>query len=153
MGTTRKAQAAMEYLMTYGWAIIIIIIVAAALYYLNVFSPPTTQVASGFTGFTVPTGGWSLSSGGQLTVLLRNAVGSRITVTAMSATISGTTASLTPAPANMTVNNQTTFRTGAADFSSRTAGSAYSGTVTVTYTNTDTGLTFTSTGSLSGAVS
>jgi len=33
-----KAQTAMEYLMTYGWAILIIIVVIAALYSLGVFS-------------------------------------------------------------------------------------------------------------------
>jgi len=33
----RKGQAAMEYLMTYGWAILIIIVVVAALYAMGVF--------------------------------------------------------------------------------------------------------------------
>jgi hypothetical protein len=33
----KKAQAAMEYLMTYGWAILIIIVVIAALYAMGVF--------------------------------------------------------------------------------------------------------------------
>jgi hypothetical protein len=34
----RRAQAAMEYLMTYGWAILIIIVVIAALYAMGVFT-------------------------------------------------------------------------------------------------------------------
>ena len=33
-----KAQSAMEYLMTYGWAILIIAVVLAALFSLNVFN-------------------------------------------------------------------------------------------------------------------
>ena len=33
----RKAQSAMEYLMTYGWAILVVLIVIAALFYLGVF--------------------------------------------------------------------------------------------------------------------
>jgi len=33
-----KGQTAMEYLMTYGWAILIIIVVVAALYAMGVFS-------------------------------------------------------------------------------------------------------------------
>ena len=33
-----KAQSAMEYLMTYGWAILIIAIVLGVLYYLGVFN-------------------------------------------------------------------------------------------------------------------
>jgi len=34
----KKGQAAMEYLMTYGWAILIVIIVVAALYAMGVFN-------------------------------------------------------------------------------------------------------------------
>lgn len=39
----KKGQAAMEYLMTYGWAILIVIVVVAALYAMGVFrigAPP-----------------------------------------------------------------------------------------------------------------
>ena len=39
----RKGQAAMEYLMTYGWAILIVVVVVAALYAMGVFkigAPP-----------------------------------------------------------------------------------------------------------------
>ena len=36
--TQRKAQSAMEYLMTYGWAILIIAVVLGALFSLGVFS-------------------------------------------------------------------------------------------------------------------
>lgn len=39
-----KAQTAMEYLMTYGWAILIVIVVIAALYAMGVFTP---QAAGG----------------------------------------------------------------------------------------------------------
>jgi len=41
-----KAQTAMEYLMTYGWAILIIIVVVAALYSLGVFSVGTSIACS-----------------------------------------------------------------------------------------------------------
>ncbi len=37
-----KAQAAMEYLMTYGWALLVIVIVLGSLFYLGVFSPQTS---------------------------------------------------------------------------------------------------------------
>jgi len=36
-----KAQSAMEYLMTYGWAILIIAVVLAALFQLGIFNPMT----------------------------------------------------------------------------------------------------------------
>ncbi len=37
----KKGQAAMEYLMTYGWAILIVIAVVAALYAMGVFRLPS----------------------------------------------------------------------------------------------------------------
>ena len=37
----KRGQVAMEFLMTYGWAIIIILLAVAALWYLGVFSPST----------------------------------------------------------------------------------------------------------------
>ena len=39
----KKAQAAMEFLMTYGWAIIVVLLVLAALFSLGIFSPRTSN--------------------------------------------------------------------------------------------------------------
>ena len=39
----KKAQAAMEFLMTYGWAILIILIALGVLFYLGVFSPKVSN--------------------------------------------------------------------------------------------------------------
>jgi hypothetical protein len=36
-----KGQGAMEYLMTYGWALLVIVVVAAALFALGVLNPAT----------------------------------------------------------------------------------------------------------------
>ncbi len=41
-----RAQSAMEYLMTYGWAILIIAVVLAALFQLGIFSGPPTPKAT-----------------------------------------------------------------------------------------------------------
>ncbi len=44
-GKSKKGQAAMEYLMTYGWAILIIVIVLAILmYYFTSIKPPETCI-------------------------------------------------------------------------------------------------------------
>ena len=40
----KKAQAAMEFLMTYGWAILVVLIVLAALFYLGIFTPKTPNI-------------------------------------------------------------------------------------------------------------
>ncbi len=34
-----KGQAAWEFLMTYGWAVIIVVVVVAALFAMNIFNP------------------------------------------------------------------------------------------------------------------
>ncbi len=49
---SRKAQSAMEYLMTYGWAILVIAVVLAALFELGVFNGGTLpNVCVGQSGF------------------------------------------------------------------------------------------------------
>jgi len=40
----KKAQAAMEFLLTYGWAILIVLIALAALFYLGIFDPKVPSV-------------------------------------------------------------------------------------------------------------
>ncbi|MCL4399276.1 hypothetical protein M1293_02090, partial [Candidatus Parvarchaeota archaeon] len=47
----KKSQSALEYMMTYGWAILIIVIVAAVLYSLGIFSP-SSSISSTVTGFS-----------------------------------------------------------------------------------------------------
>jgi len=37
----KKAQAAMEFLLTYGWAILIVLVVVASLFFLGVLNPKT----------------------------------------------------------------------------------------------------------------
>ena len=41
-----KGQAAMEYLMTYGWALLVIVIVIASLVFVNPFAAPDTCIFS-----------------------------------------------------------------------------------------------------------
>jgi len=48
----KKGQAAMEYLMTYGWAILIVIVVVAALFAMGVFTvKPSVSCSPCFTNF------------------------------------------------------------------------------------------------------
>ncbi len=70
---TKRAQSALEYMMTYGWAILIIVIVAAVLYAMGVFTPGKSagNTATGFSGLTVQafaatTGGIKISFGNSL---------------------------------------------------------------------------------------
>jgi len=54
MKMKKKGQGALEYLMTYGWALLIIVVVAAALYALGVLNPATYSQSrcTGLTYFT-----------------------------------------------------------------------------------------------------
>lgn len=143
----------MEYLMTYGWAILIVIIVAAALYAMGVFNPGTfTQsAATGFSNFNVPTGGWKLTSGGALTLQLKNGVGSRINVTSITAT-QGTSTATNSTPVALGPGEKQTFTFSG--LSGGTSGSSYSVEVEITYDNLESGLTgFKSSGTLTGTIS
>ena len=62
-----KGQSALEYMMTYGWAILIIVIVAVILYSMGIFNPraSVTAVSSGFSPFAASA---AVCSGSTLTV-------------------------------------------------------------------------------------
>lgn len=154
----KRGQAAMEYLMTYGWAILIVIIAIGALYALGVLNPATwsRDTAAGFGNIGIPSqGGWQLKSDGTFTVQLSNNVGSAINITAVTVTADGTTCS------PVLVNNATvpsgTIATGAdvtitADCGTKTSKEAYSAVTTIAYTNQKSGLEFGDQGTVTGKV-
>jgi len=79
----RKGQGAMEYLMTYGWALLVIIIVGAALFALGVLNPATYQQkrCNGLQYFTYMD--QNLVGNGTYTLHVRNGV-NKIAVVGMS---------------------------------------------------------------------
>ena len=52
---SKRSQSALEYMMTYGWAILIIVIVAVILYSMGIFNPSSsvTFTSSGFSPFKI----------------------------------------------------------------------------------------------------
>jgi hypothetical protein len=88
----KKAQSAMEYLMTYGWAILIVIIVAAALYALGIFNPATYtgRIPTGFTTLGAPDD-WDVDTNGDVRILLNNRLAETITVYNITVTMGTTT--------------------------------------------------------------
>ncbi len=71
----RKAQSALEYMMTYGWAILIIVIVAVVLYSLGIFNPSSsiTATVTGFAGLGTPSA--ICYSNGVLNITMGDSVG------------------------------------------------------------------------------
>ncbi len=145
----------MEYLMTYGWAILIVIIVAAALYALGVFNPATWTGtrSTGFANIGQPTD-WIYQSTGVFNITLKNNLGSPITIV-----LGGVTAACGSGGASVTLQNTTDGLTlgagGSKEFSGACAAipaaSSYSSQLTVQYTKTGGTYTQTDTGTVTGA--
>jgi len=77
----KKGQAAMEFLMTYGWALLVVLIAIAALAFFGLlnpsrFLPEKCEVAPGLTcmDFTAATDGTDAVTS-NITVLLNNGIG------------------------------------------------------------------------------
>jgi hypothetical protein len=147
----KKAQSAMEYLMTYGWAILIVIIVAAALYALGVFNPATFtgRTATGFQTIGAPSD-WDLGSGGLLVMNLANSKNANaITIYNYTATIAGNTTTCTPG--SLVLGPGASNSTTCSIYPTQTPGSTYSVRIVMTYTAG--GLVHTDTGTVTGTVS
>ena len=78
-----KAQSAMEFLMTYGWAILIMLVVVGVLFMLGVFNPQTASpnscvLPAGFSCY-----GYVIRNGGVLEISIGQATGSDVNITGM----------------------------------------------------------------------
>lgn len=148
----KKAQTALEYLMTYGWAILIIIIVGAALYALGVFSPGTFtgKRSTGFSTFQMVD--FKVDTDANLTLVFGNRLGKTITINNITATYKGNKcyidSGFTLAP---NVQNSKTLicQPSWGAFSSK---SSYTIDVDFNYTDPDSGLWHFDSGTLFGIV-
>ncbi len=85
----RRAQGALEYLITYGWAILIIVIIGGALFALGVFNPSTWGSNKRATGFSsIQVSDWKINSTG-LNLVVANKFGDTINVTNVSVALTG----------------------------------------------------------------
>ena len=140
----------MEYLMTYGWAILIVIVVGAVLVYYGVFKPPISKTTSGFGSIAVIDQDYSATLG-TLRLYIENRAGDAVTINAVSVTYStgvqtnctGLISSTGVYTVPMAGRTWLTC-TGEADI----AGAMYTPTVIVTYTKA--GQSLSSTGTVSG---
>jgi hypothetical protein len=149
----KKAQAAMEFLMTYGWAILVVIAAIAALAYFGVLDPARLlpercQSTAGMDCVDKANVGTA-----DVEVALRNNVGFDISVTNA---VGGGDLSGCDTPfidpdgpgagasvaigAGQTVSNNDPFIISLTANCGLTAGNKVDGTITVSYTNTESGL-------------
>ena len=133
MGLNHRSQSALEYMMTYGWAILVIVIVAAVLYSLGIFSP-SSSLSTTVTGFAnTPVSSAAFTNNGGLAFSVGDLVGYPIEITNVTEiTASGSKITILP---NITVSpSQTKVIIIPKAFSSSTQGSHESVSLTITYT-------------------
>jgi len=140
----RKGQAAMEFLMTYGWAILAAVIVIGVLAYFGVFNPgkyaPKTCMIS--APFGMSSGDCQASATNGVQLAITNGAGESITIYSVSVTNCGTN------------NTQMSVADGAKQTvivtcsPALTQGNNFKGDVTVTYKRGDAAFNETSTGKI-----
>lgn len=149
--STKRGQAAMEFLMTYGWAILVVLVAIGALAYFGVLSPqrylPTSCTIS--DQFSCPE--FKVNSAGTVQVVLQNGKGVDLTGVTVGLSGSGVTCA-TSAAQNIDDGKNAAFTvTCTAGIGS--AGSQFKSDVTVTYTASGSTLgARTATGQLIGRV-
>jgi len=151
----KRAQAAMEFLMTYGWAILVVLIAIGALAYFGVLNPSRFLPASctlipglSCDEFVIaPDAG----AGADVTIVARNGMGDDLTAVTLTLVGEGTTcqaAGHTGAPlATWSDGAQQTF---AFVCGTEPSGTRFKSDITVAYTKGT--LAHSATGSITGQV-
>jgi len=147
-----KGQTALEYLMTYGWAILIVIIVVGALFALGLTKPCRwvgTQIRE-FADFKVENPRATTTS---LAFDLSSLKPQTVKLTGI--TVSGDLAGSTVSPTLPASQGTTAVRYTVTTTTSLAANDCYNADVTITYNITTAGgeQPFTSTGKISGVLS
>jgi len=149
MKNFRKSQAAMEFLMTYGWAILVVLVAIGALAYFGVLSPDQFLPSK----CVLPAGLSCIdfkivASTDKVTIVLRNGLGSDLTD--VSFTTTDGTNSCTISNVDVVNNGGKVTLTTVGTCSAFAAGDKFNHDLIVQYTNKDSELTKTVTGTITG---
>ncbi len=145
MYNNKRGQAALEFLMTYGWAILSAIIVIGALgsyFYFNQGGSSTIYVNAPFYGVA------SAAAGAVLSLEVENKGGESLNVTSIA--VSPCTVNNTDSAFDGTVGAGAQIVTLSG--CGTATGDSFSGSITVTYLRPGSALPLTSTGSVSTPV-
>ncbi|MEM0147728.1 MAG: hypothetical protein QXD11_02755 [Candidatus Micrarchaeaceae archaeon] len=148
-----KLQSAMEYLMTYGWAILLLGIVLASLYALGLFSPSSFIQSTCLLQANFGCINAYLSSSGKLTVNIEQNTESPINITSIGCNTNATyynMVSISP-PLSLPIGSNHTFTVqcyqGTQQYSGQ-IGSIFKGYLLFNYTSLQTGFQNTQIGTL-----
>ena len=140
-----KSQAAMEFLMTYGWAILVVLAAIGALAYFGVLSPQKFLPEKCFlqAGFACVSHKVETT---KVTLVLLNSIGKTITINSIAVgSCSGTFTD------TMINEQQSTFVIGST-CSNGAQKESFKGDISIGYTEKETNLTKTAFGSLNSKV-
>ena len=130
-----KGQSALEYLITYGWAILVILVVLAVLWYYGIFNPARWAGESVTEGSAFKVVDKNLVSTGILTLTLGNKAGTTVNITSLTVTgdITGTKALTPPETVVAGANIVANYTIIVGGLSSASVGSFARFTVTIGY--------------------
>lgn len=151
MTKSKKGQAGLDFLMTYGWALLIIVLIIAALFALGVFDIGSFigSRASGFTEVSVVA--WSLADDGTFTALFENHAGKSITINSVNATYK--TESIGYSTPVTLGNGKRSGTITLGTFSSPdSTGSSYTVSIDIAYTDSETGFAYSDSGTVTGTI-
>ncbi len=139
----RKGQAAVEFLMTYGWAILAAIIAIGVLAYFGVFSPGKYVVGQASVTAPFYANSYSVKTTG-VSVELKNNGGEDVTISTVTIAGCGTGSvnSTVIASAQTVVTVPCTL----------VSGNSFKGDLTINYRKSGSGLDLQSTGTVAGKV-
>jgi hypothetical protein len=148
-----KGQAALDFLMTYGWAIALVVIIAAVLFALGIFDV-NNFVGNTAVGFSkVGVKGFNMGSDGTFTIKLSNRAGTGISIDNVTISILNTTAAIVQANGTAQIGagaDTAMLTTAAGAFGAQQSGATYSANVVITYTDMDAGFQYTDKGTIRG---
>jgi len=151
----KRGQAAMEFLMTYGWAILAAIIAIGVLAYFGVFSPgkftPSTVVVSA----PFYTEAWNVQAiDGTVNLEFKNNGGETFTISSVAVTNAQSGGASVTCIADTTVGlvDAGALVTATLDCGLLTDGDTFKGDITITYTKSGSNLPLTSTGTITDTI-
>ena len=146
----KRGQAAMEFLMTYGWAILAAIIAIGVLAYFGVFSPGKYVTGSAVSNPPYYINAWNVKEGnpGIVNLQLRNNGGEDYNVTSVLVSNTDVDCATTSVPGTITAGQTLTINVPCDTV--LTAGQTFKGDLTIKYTKLGTlnPLELTSTGTV-----
>jgi len=142
----KKGQAAMEFLMTYGWAILAAVIAIGVLAYFGVFSPGKYVTGNAVVNPPFYVNAQNIKASAGVTLELRDNGGEDYTIQSVVVSGCGTNSVATPIAAGAVATVVVTCDPVL------TAGDSFKGDITISYRKTGSAVDLTSTGTISNKV-